>query len=89
LESDDSERRELLEQLRVYLERHYKTRIPQRIRLDRGVHRAARPEGTDWVYRIFPNGRTLELVEGDAGILRIVGEAGLRAEGLATPEPAA
>jgi Ser/Thr protein kinase RdoA (MazF antagonist) len=84
---DRGERLELLDKLRRFLEKHYDTTISQMTRLDQGVYRASRPGGPDWVCRVFPPERGLELVRGDAEILRTLQELGIPSERLADPNP--
>lgn len=84
---DSAEARALLEKLRLYLERHYGIQIVGLSRLDRGVYRVDRREGTSWVARVFPPERPVELVRGDADVLRFLEEHGFPAERCASPDP--
>jgi len=85
---DVEEKRERLELLRKYLERHYKIQIVRFTRLDRGVFRADKTEGRSWIVRVFPMSRSLERIQGDAQILRFLEENNFPAERCAAPEPA-
>jgi Ser/Thr protein kinase RdoA (MazF antagonist) len=84
---DAAEARALLEKLRIYLERHYGIRILGLNRLERGVYRVDRQEGRSWVARVFPAERPVELVQGDADVLRFLEEHGFPAERCARPDP--
>jgi len=78
---------EQLEKLRNYLERHYKTRISELGRLDRGVYRANRPGQPSWIVRIFPESRSPDRARGDAEILRFLEEKEFPAERNADLDP--
>jgi Ser/Thr protein kinase RdoA (MazF antagonist) len=84
---DNAEARALLEKLRVYLERHYDIRILGLNRLERGVYRVDWQEGRSWVARVFPAERAVELVQGDAEVLRFLEEHDFPAERCAHPDP--
>jgi Ser/Thr protein kinase RdoA (MazF antagonist) len=84
---DSAEARALLEKLRMHLERHYGIRILGLNRLERGVYRVDRQEGKSWVARVFPAERPVELVQGDADVLRFLEEHGFPAERCARPDP--
>jgi Ser/Thr protein kinase RdoA (MazF antagonist) len=76
----------LLEKLRSYLEKHYSIRIASLDRLDRGVYRVNRQEGSSWVVRAFPAERGIERVQGDAEVLRFLEQNGFPAERCARPD---
>jgi Ser/Thr protein kinase RdoA (MazF antagonist) len=84
---DGAEARALLEKLRRYLERHYGIHILGLSRLERGVYRVDRQEGKSWVARVFPAERPVELVRGDAEVLRFLEEHGFPAERCACADP--
>jgi aminoglycoside phosphotransferase (APT) family kinase protein len=70
-----------------HLERTYGIRVAAITELDVGVFRVDRHDGPSWVARVFPAARPLEGVEGDAAILRRLGDRGFPAERCAHPEP--
>ena len=82
----------MLEPLRVdglgkHLEDRYGVAVAGVAPLDLGVFRVDRRDGSRWVARVFPAGRPLVGVEGDAAILRGLERAGFPAERCAHPEP--
>jgi Ser/Thr protein kinase RdoA (MazF antagonist) len=85
---DTEEAAALLVKLRAYLEKRYAVSISGLARLDRGVYRVDRRDGPSWVARVFPAERPLELVRGDAEVLRVLQGEGFPAERPASPEPA-
>jgi Ser/Thr protein kinase RdoA (MazF antagonist) len=85
---DEEEKRERLEFLQKYLERHYKIRIVGFTRLDRGVFRADKAEGRSWIVRVFPMSRSLERVQGDEQVLHFLEENNFLAERCAAAEAA-
>ncbi len=56
-------------------------------RLDTGVFSVNLHDGRRWIVRVFPAGRSIEHVEGDAEILRFLERQGLPAERCADPKP--
>ena len=58
--------------LREFVERRYHVRVASLLRLDKGVFNANLHDGRSWVVRVFPTGRTLEQVEGDAAVLHLL-----------------
>jgi Ser/Thr protein kinase RdoA (MazF antagonist) len=84
---NDVETTVLLEKLRLFLEKHYDTGILSLTRLERGVYRASRTTGKDWVVRIFPTNRRIENVRGDADLLFFLEKSGFPAERCAASDP--
>jgi Ser/Thr protein kinase RdoA (MazF antagonist) len=72
--------------LRTQLEASYGIRVTGLAELDVGVFRVGRPDGPDWVARVFSPERPAAAVAGDAGILRFLAEHEFPAERLAAPE---
>ena len=72
--------------LRTQLEASYGIRVTGLTELDAGVFRVGRPDGPDWVARVFSPERPAAAVAGDAGILRFLASNEFPAERLATPE---
>jgi aminoglycoside phosphotransferase (APT) family kinase protein len=82
----------VLEQLRVealkgHLEERYGVQVVDLARLDRGVFRVDRGDGSRWVARVFPSSRPLIGVQEDAAILQRLEQGGFPAERCADPEP--
>jgi hypothetical protein len=44
------------------------------------VYQVGRPDGPDWVARVFPAARPVAAAEGDAQVLRALAHAGFPAE---------
>jgi Ser/Thr protein kinase RdoA (MazF antagonist) len=65
----------------------YKIRVDGLTGLDEDVFRVSRPDGPDWVARVFPPERPLDAVEGDAVILRALRDGGFPAERCAVEDP--
>ena len=74
--------------LREFVERRYRVRVETLHRLDKGVFNANLEDGRRWVVRVFPTGRTLEQVEGDAAVLQFLEQQGFPAERCADARPA-
>ena len=75
------------DRLAAHLEGTYGVGLSGICALDSGVFRVDRRDGPSWVARVFPAGRALEGVEGDAAILRALERAGFPAERCAHPNP--
>src|SRR3954452_13401108 len=79
--------RSSLDSLGAHLEARYGIRATRLVELDLGVFRVDRGGEPAWIARVFPAARPLELVEGDADILRFVASRGIAAERCAHDEP--
>ena len=73
--------------MRAHLEAEYGILVSKMSELDQGVFRVSRPDGSDWVARIFPAGRPVPAAAGDAEILRFLAEHRFRAERPAASDP--
>jgi Ser/Thr protein kinase RdoA (MazF antagonist) len=73
--------------VRAHLEASYGIRVTGLSELDVGVYRVGRADGPDWVARVFPSGRPVAAVAGDAEILRFLTEHSFRTERTAASEP--
>lgn len=73
--------------LRAHIEKRYGVGVVSLQRLDRGVFSVNLRDGRRWIVRVFPAGRSLEQVEGDAAILRFLEQHGFPAERCANAEP--
>jgi len=73
--------------LREHLQERYGVGVTALSRLDRGVLKVAREDGSTWVARVFPAERPLREVEGDATVLRALERAGFPAERCADDRP--
>jgi Ser/Thr protein kinase RdoA (MazF antagonist) len=76
-----------VEGLAAHLEERYGVGVAELVRLDAGVFRVDRRDGSRWVARVFPARRPLDGVEGDAAILRRLEQGGFPAERCAHPQP--
>jgi Ser/Thr protein kinase RdoA (MazF antagonist) len=75
------------EYLRTHLEERYGVRMVAMQRLDRGVVRVDLEDGRRWIVRVFPVGRAIEQVEGDAALLHFLENQGFPAERCAMASP--
>ncbi|HEX7165590.1 MAG TPA: phosphotransferase [Acidimicrobiales bacterium] len=75
-----------LDRLGAHLEARYGAPVTKLTELDVGVFRADRRDAPAWVARVFPAARPVELVEGDADILRHLEANDFRAERCADDE---
>jgi Ser/Thr protein kinase RdoA (MazF antagonist) len=73
--------------VRVHLEAEYGIRVKTMSELDVGVYRVGQQNGSAWVARVFPAGRPVPAVAGDAEILRFLAGHGFRAERPAASDP--
>jgi Ser/Thr protein kinase RdoA (MazF antagonist) len=72
---------------KAHLEARYSTTISQINQLDENVFRLDRLDGPSWVARVFDSSRPVEIVEGDAEILRFLEQQSFPAERCADPAP--
>lgn len=75
-----------LDRLGAHLEARYSSPVTKLTELDVGVFRVDRRDAPTWVVRVFPAARPIELVEGDAAILRHLEAHDFRAERCAHDE---
>jgi methyltransferase (TIGR00027 family) len=73
--------------LAMALRQHCGIAVTGLAELDSGVYRVRRPDGPDWVARVFGPDRARSGAEGDAEILRFVAGQGFPAERCATGAP--
>jgi Ser/Thr protein kinase RdoA (MazF antagonist) len=73
--------------LPAHLERRYGVSVSGVTELDTGVYRVARPDGPDWVARVFPAARPVSAADGDARVLQALAQAGFPAERCAADSP--
>jgi Ser/Thr protein kinase RdoA (MazF antagonist) len=76
------------ESLSTHLDAQYSIQAAKLIKLDQGVFRIDRHDSSkSWVARIFPPTRPIEIVHGDAKILRLLQDTEFPSERCAHPEP--
>ena len=73
--------------LRTHLEERYDVHVENLQRLDKGVYSINLRDGRRWVARVFPAGRSIAQVEGDAAILWFLEQQGFPAERCADANP--
>ena len=73
--------------LRAHLETQYNIVVSQITQLDLIVFRIDRHKGPSWIARVFESSCPIEIVEGDAEILRFLERLGFPAERCANPSP--
>jgi Ser/Thr protein kinase RdoA (MazF antagonist) len=81
------EQRSGVDRLPAHLASTYGLRVSRLAELDRGVFRVDRRGGPSWVARLFPAARPVELVHGDAEILRGLEALGFPSERVAATVP--
>jgi methyltransferase (TIGR00027 family) len=75
------------EHLAAHLAATYGVPVTRLRELDLGVHRVERADGSKWVARVFPLGRSLASARGDADLLEWLSRQGIPAERPAAADP--